>query len=96
MFFDKPGAELVQKVFSAIGNFGVDRPGALLVACPLGHRQRRLQITVELLRLNRLPIGQRSKILQPKVSLVAIRRHISAKAMEALLLRVLPAGPPQR
>ena len=68
MFFDKPGAELVQKVFSAIGNLGVDRLGTLLVACPLGHRQNRLQVSVELLRFNGLPIGQRRKILQPKLT----------------------------
>lgn len=61
------GREFVQVVFPAVGCLGVNRLDASLVARALGQGQRRLQVAVELLGLDLLPVGAAEQVLEPQV-----------------------------
>jgi hypothetical protein len=60
-------SELVQEVFSAITDLGVDRLRPFPVACTLRDGKSRLQVAVEPLGLHFASIAQRGQIPQPEI-----------------------------
>ena len=65
----QPRRELVQEVLPAVGDLGVNRLDAVLVPRALGHGQRRLQVTVELLGLDFDPVRAGQRLLEAKAQI---------------------------
>jgi hypothetical protein len=87
------GAEFVQKIFSAVSNLGVNRPGALSSARTLRSCQGRLQVAVKTLGIDRRPtIAERRETCQAQINAQTRDRAIENRSDGRFIAYALRAG----